>query len=276
MIAANVVDHIPSPSIHAVGRPSPSCFFSGRLRLVGSRWRARLALGAAGSRQRFFATQGSRPPNGAGGPAGRGPSSPSLFMLQSFCCSGLCRTQWRSFRRGYDISFIPTVPSAFGWHASSRHSPRGLVKETGFFRGYMPAGPVEQRVGFVKTAIFISSLLFMLIHLLHKGLGQPGHGADYLRRRGFCWAFWPGRRVRLSRPSSATPSWTSACFAVLVDRHRRQLHRGVPSMKPVWIAFSSSRAAFFVLSLAFVLLAISRPTSAAYLAQPCRVRFPKC
>jgi membrane protease YdiL (CAAX protease family) len=61
------------------------------------------------------------------------------------------------FRRGYDISFIPTVP--LRWLACIISAlSAGTCEETGF-RGYMQR-PVEQRVG-VKTAIFISSMLFM-------------------------------------------------------------------------------------------------------------------
>lgn len=73
------------------------------------------------------------------------------------------------FRQGYDISFIPTVP--LRWLACIISAlSAGTCEETGF-RGYMQR-PIEQRAG-VKTAIFISSLLFMLIHL-SKGWASLG------------------------------------------------------------------------------------------------------
>jgi membrane protease YdiL (CAAX protease family) len=73
------------------------------------------------------------------------------------------------FRRGYDISFIPTVP--LRWLACIISAlSAGTCEEIGF-RGYMQR-PIEQRGG-VKAAIFISSLLFMLIHLT-KGWASLG------------------------------------------------------------------------------------------------------
>jgi membrane protease YdiL (CAAX protease family) len=73
------------------------------------------------------------------------------------------------FRRGYDISFVPTVP--LRWLACIISAlSAGTCEETGF-RGYL-LRPIEQRVG-AKTAIFISSLLFMLIHL-SKGWASLG------------------------------------------------------------------------------------------------------
>jgi membrane protease YdiL (CAAX protease family) len=75
-----------------------------------------------------------------------------------------------TFRKGYDISFVPTVPLRWLACVISALSA-GLCEEVGF-RGYMQR-PIEQRVG-VKTAIFISSLLFMLLHLSKSwaGLGM--------------------------------------------------------------------------------------------------------
>jgi len=73
------------------------------------------------------------------------------------------------FRKGYDISFIPTVP--LRWLACIISAlSAGVCEEIGF-RGYMQR-PIEQRVG-VKTAVLISSLLFMLLHL-SKGWASLG------------------------------------------------------------------------------------------------------
>src|ERR1700722_10020877 len=73
------------------------------------------------------------------------------------------------FRKGYDISFIPTVRLRLLACVISALSA-GVCEEIGF-RGYMQR-PIEQRVG-VKTAIAISSVLFMLIHL-SKGWASLG------------------------------------------------------------------------------------------------------
>jgi membrane protease YdiL (CAAX protease family) len=65
------------------------------------------------------------------------------------------------FRRGYDLSFIP---SAFlRWLAVVVSAvSAGICEETGF-RGYLKR-PLEQRHG-APVAILISSLFFMLVHL---------------------------------------------------------------------------------------------------------------
>jgi membrane protease YdiL (CAAX protease family) len=73
------------------------------------------------------------------------------------------------FRKGYNISFIPTVPMRWLACIISALSA-GVCEEIGF-RGYMQR-PIEQRVG-VKTAIAISSVLFTLIHL-SKGWASLG------------------------------------------------------------------------------------------------------
>jgi membrane protease YdiL (CAAX protease family) len=73
------------------------------------------------------------------------------------------------FRKGYDISFIPTVPMRWLACVISALSA-GVCEEIGF-RGYMQR-PIEQRTG-IKTAVIISSLLFMLLHL-SKGWASLG------------------------------------------------------------------------------------------------------
>jgi membrane protease YdiL (CAAX protease family) len=73
------------------------------------------------------------------------------------------------FRRGYNFSFIPTVPLRWLAVVISAASA-GICEEIGF-RGYMQR-PIERRVG--KTvAILISSTLFMLVHLT-KGWASIG------------------------------------------------------------------------------------------------------
>jgi membrane protease YdiL (CAAX protease family) len=66
-----------------------------------------------------------------------------------------------AFRRGYDCSFIPTLPLKWLAVVVSAASA-GVCEETGF-RGYMQR-PIEQRHG-APVAILISSFLFMAIHL---------------------------------------------------------------------------------------------------------------
>jgi membrane protease YdiL (CAAX protease family) len=66
-----------------------------------------------------------------------------------------------AFRHGYDFSFIPTLPLKWLAVVVSAASA-GICEETGF-RGYMQR-PIEQRHG-APVAIFISSFLFMAIHL---------------------------------------------------------------------------------------------------------------
>jgi membrane protease YdiL (CAAX protease family) len=65
------------------------------------------------------------------------------------------------FRRGYDFSFIPTVPLRWLAVVVSAASA-GICEETGF-RGYMQQ-PIEARHG-APIAILVSSLFFMLVHL---------------------------------------------------------------------------------------------------------------
>jgi membrane protease YdiL (CAAX protease family) len=65
------------------------------------------------------------------------------------------------FRSGYDLSFIPT--RALRWVAVVvSAASAGICEEIGF-RGFMQQ-PIEERHG-VSTAVFISSLLFMAVHL---------------------------------------------------------------------------------------------------------------
>ncbi len=66
-----------------------------------------------------------------------------------------------AFRHGYDFSFIPSLPLKWLAVVISAISA-GICEETGF-RGYMQR-PIEQRHG-PPAAIFISSLLFMALHL---------------------------------------------------------------------------------------------------------------
>jgi len=76
-----------------------------------------------------------------------------LFRLMPFPAA--------AFHAGYDFSFIPTVPLRWLAVLVSAASA-GICEETGF-RGYMQR-PIEKRYG-AFTAILISSLFFMLLHL---------------------------------------------------------------------------------------------------------------
>ena len=74
-----------------------------------------------------------------------------------------------TFRRGYDLSFIPTLP--FRWLAVVVSAlSAGICEETGF-RGYIQR-PIEQRHG-APAAILVSSLLFMALHVT-KAWATPG------------------------------------------------------------------------------------------------------
>jgi membrane protease YdiL (CAAX protease family) len=66
-----------------------------------------------------------------------------------------------AFRRGYDFSFIPSLPLKWIAVVVSAASA-GICEETGF-RGYMQQ-PIEHRHG-APTAIFVSSAFFTLLHL---------------------------------------------------------------------------------------------------------------
>jgi membrane protease YdiL (CAAX protease family) len=66
-----------------------------------------------------------------------------------------------AFRHGYDLSFIPTTFLKWVAIVLSAASA-GICEETGF-RGYMQR-PIEERQG-VFTAVAISSVLFMAVHL---------------------------------------------------------------------------------------------------------------
>ena len=66
-----------------------------------------------------------------------------------------------AFRRGYDLSFIPTLPLKWLVVIVSAVSA-GVCEETGF-RGYMQR-PIEEHHGAV-IAILISTIFFMLAHL---------------------------------------------------------------------------------------------------------------
>jgi membrane protease YdiL (CAAX protease family) len=74
-----------------------------------------------------------------------------------------------AFRQGYEFSFIPSLPLKWLAVVVSATSA-GICEETGF-RGYMQQ-PIERRHG-AATAIFLSSLFFMLLHLT-KGWALVG------------------------------------------------------------------------------------------------------
>jgi membrane protease YdiL (CAAX protease family) len=74
-----------------------------------------------------------------------------------------------AFRRGYDLSFIPTLP--LKWLAVILSAvSAGVCEETGF-RGYMQR-PIEKHHGAV-IAILISTIFFTLVHL-NKGWALAG------------------------------------------------------------------------------------------------------
>jgi len=74
-----------------------------------------------------------------------------------------------AFRRGYDLSTIPTL--RLKWIAIIVSAiSAGVCEETGF-RGYMQQ-PIEQRHG-ARSAVLISSVTFALLHL-NKGWATPG------------------------------------------------------------------------------------------------------
>ncbi|HEX5235445.1 MAG TPA: type II CAAX endopeptidase family protein [Silvibacterium sp.] len=66
-----------------------------------------------------------------------------------------------AFRRGYNLSFIPTLPLRWIAVVISALSA-GICEETGF-RGYMQR-PIEQRHG-TAVAILVSSLFFTAVHM---------------------------------------------------------------------------------------------------------------
>ena len=74
-----------------------------------------------------------------------------------------------AFRRGYDFSFIPSLPLKWLAVVVSATSA-GICEETGF-RGYMQR-PIEQRHG-APVAILVSSFFFMALHLT-KGWATLG------------------------------------------------------------------------------------------------------
>src|SRR5215472_8194190 len=74
-----------------------------------------------------------------------------------------------AFRRGYELSFIPSLPLKWIAVVISAMSA-GICEETGF-RGYMQQ-PMEQRHGAV-IAILVSSFFFTLLHL-NKSWAIPG------------------------------------------------------------------------------------------------------
>jgi len=109
-------------------------------------------------------------------------SSPQWFwgMVAAFCFAATIHTSivllFRfvpfpavEFRKGYDFSFIPTVPLRWLAVVISAASA-GICEETGF-RGYMQR-PMELSHG-APVAILISSLFFTVLHLT-KGWALVG------------------------------------------------------------------------------------------------------
>jgi membrane protease YdiL (CAAX protease family) len=74
-----------------------------------------------------------------------------------------------AFREGYDLSFIPS--RRLQWLAVVVSATSAAICEETGFRGYMQQ-PIEGRHG-APAAIFVSSLLFMLVHLT-KGWAVMG------------------------------------------------------------------------------------------------------
>jgi membrane protease YdiL (CAAX protease family) len=66
-----------------------------------------------------------------------------------------------AFRRGYDLSFIPSHP--LRWVAVIVSAASAAICEETGFRGFMQQ-PIELRYG-VPVAVFISSLFFLALHL---------------------------------------------------------------------------------------------------------------
>jgi membrane protease YdiL (CAAX protease family) len=74
-----------------------------------------------------------------------------------------------TFRRGYNLAFIPSLP--LKWLAVIVSAISAAICEEIGFRGYMQR-PIEQRNG-ARTAIVISSIFFTLVHLT-KGWATIG------------------------------------------------------------------------------------------------------
>lgn len=74
-----------------------------------------------------------------------------------------------TFRHGYNLSFIPSLP--LKWLAVIVSAASSVICEETGFRGYMQR-PIEQRHG-ARTAILISSIFFTLVHLT-KGWATAG------------------------------------------------------------------------------------------------------
>jgi membrane protease YdiL (CAAX protease family) len=74
-----------------------------------------------------------------------------------------------TFRHGYNLSFIPSLP--LKWLAIIVSAASSAICEETGFRGYMQR-PIEQRHG-ARTAILLSSIFFTLVHLT-KGWATLG------------------------------------------------------------------------------------------------------
>jgi membrane protease YdiL (CAAX protease family) len=107
-----------------------------------------------------------------------------------------------AFRRGYDFSFIPSLPLKWIAVVVSAASA-GICEETGF-RGYMQQ-PIEHRHG-APTAIFVSSAFFTLLHLRAAWAPRVVLRITHARHRG----------------SRRDGHWA---VRVLVDRYRGRLYR---------------------------------------------------
>jgi membrane protease YdiL (CAAX protease family) len=124
-----------------------------------------------------------------------------------------------AFRRGYDLSFIPSLPMR--WIAVVVSATSAAVCEETGFRGYLQQ-PIEQCHG-ATIAILVSSFFFMLLHLT-KGLGDDRDGADSVWGGRAAWASRVVVGISYSKHDRPRRNGHWA-VCLLVDRHRGQLHR---------------------------------------------------
>jgi membrane protease YdiL (CAAX protease family) len=118
------------------------------------------------------------------------PRAAKAFRARAFRCASLTPTQWlwgliaalcfavtvhaavyllfrfvpypsAAFRQGYDLSFVPSY--AWRWVVVVISAASAAICEETGFRGFVQQ-PIEQRHG-IATAVFVSSLLFMAVHL---------------------------------------------------------------------------------------------------------------
>ena len=140
-----------------------------------------------------------------------------------------------AFRRGYDLSFIPSLPLRWIAVVISATSA-GVCEETGF-RGYMQQ-PIEQRHG-AAVAILVSSFFFTLLHLTKAwamiGMVPIVFGAGVLLGL-LAWAsgsLIPGMIGHVV--------WTLGCLRIGGPASPVTLRRG-RLRRRVWIGRSASRA----------------------------------